>query len=114
MAREFISRTRYAIVADEAEADATLRGAVLGFFAFPQNLDPVTGRATMVTTLTTVRLTLWDRAGRVLYDNPRLENRERYEVSADPEAYVEERQAALERASQSMARTAVSAILEMF
>jgi hypothetical protein len=52
--------------------------------------------------------------GRSLYLNPNLELRENYEVSADPDAFIEERGAALRRASQSMARTLVSAILEGF
>jgi len=113
--REFLSRTRYAVVNDEENADAALLGSVVSFLALPQNFDPVTGRATTVMTLIRLHVTLWDRRkGQAIYQNPGLEHRERYEVSFDPEAYFEERQAALLRSSQSMARTLVSAVLEGF
>lgn len=113
--RELISRTRYAVVNREEDADAVLRGSVVGFLAFPQNFDPRSGRASTVATLTRLHVTLWDRhTGQPIYQNPNLEHRERYEVSIDPEAYFEERQAALQRSSQSLARTVVSAVLEGF
>jgi hypothetical protein len=113
--REFLSRTRYAVVNREDDADATLRGAVVSFLALPQNFDPDTGRATTVMTLTRLHVTLWDRRkGVPIYENPSLDHRERYEVSFDPEEYFEERQSALLRSSQSMARTLVSAVLEGF
>lgn len=113
--RELLARTRYQVVNREENADATLRGAVIGFLAFPQNFDLATGRATTVTTITRVQVSLVDRkTGETLYNNPNLEFRDRYEVSADPEVYFEERQAALERSSEAMARTLVSAVLEGF
>ena len=113
--RELLARTRYQVVNREENADATLRGAVIGFLAFPQNFDLATGRATTVTTITRVQVSLVDRkTGETLYNNPSLEFRDRYEVSADPEVYFEERQAALERSSEAMARTLVSAVLEGF
>jgi len=113
--REFIARTRYEVINDESQADAKLTGAVVQFFAFPQNLDPVTGRATTVTTITRVQVTLVDRqTGEVLYQNPDLSHREQYQVSADAGAYFEEREAAVARATQAMARRLVSAVLEGF
>ena len=113
--REFRSRTRYEVVEREENADATLRGSVLSFLALPANFDPQTGRATTVNTITVIHVTLQDRqSGQVLYQNPRLEHRDRYEVSSDSQAYFEERQAALARAGESMARTLVSAVLEGF
>ncbi len=113
--REFLSRTRYQVVNREENADATLQGSVTGFLAFPQNFDPITNRATTVTTITRLQVNLVDRrSGASLYQNPNLEYRERYEVSSDPTVYFEERQAALQRSSEAMARTLVSAVLEGF
>ena len=113
--REFLTRTRYRVVDRPEDADATLRGAVVGFVAFPQNFDPVSNRATTIATITRLQVTLWDqRTGAAIYQNPNLEHRERYEVSADPEVYFEERQAAIARASETMARAVVSSILEGF
>ena len=113
--REFLTRTRYQVVNREENADATLFGSVVGFVAFPQNFDPNTNRATTVTTITRLQVNLVDRrSGASIYQNPGLEYRERYEVSADPTVYFEERQAALERSSEAMARAVVSAVLEGF
>jgi hypothetical protein len=113
--RELLSRTRYQVVNREENADATLLGSVVGFLAFPQNFDPITNRATTVTTITRLQVNLIDRrTGATIYQNPNLEYRERYEVSADPTVYFEERQAAHERSSEAMARAVVSAVLEGF
>ncbi len=113
--REFMSRTRYSIVTNENYADATLRGTVLGFFAYPTNYDPQTNRASTINTTIVLYVTLVDRrSGKVLYQNPNLQHRDFYEVSAEPVAYLEERQIALTRSSESMARTIVSAVLEGF
>ncbi len=113
--REFLARTRYQVVSDEAAADATLSATVLNFTDFPVNYDPSTGRASTVQTVTQMHVILWDRqSGQRLYENPNMEFRELYEVSINPEAYFEERQAAIARASDTMARDLVSAILEGF
>ena len=113
--RELLARTRYDVVSDDLAADATLMGTVVLFDAIPQNFDPLTGRATSVTTVTRVHVTLFDRKdGAELYSNPDLSHRETYEVSADPETYVNEREAAILRASRTMASTLVSAVLSGF
>jgi len=44
--REFISRTRYRVVADPAQADAVLTGSVINFVALPTTFDPSSGRGT--------------------------------------------------------------------
>lgn len=113
--REMLTRTRYRVTSDRAAADATLLGTVVLFDAIPQNFDPLTGRATSVMTITRVHVTLFDKAdGKELYRNPDLTHRETYEVSADPEAYVNERESAMLRASRTMASTLVSAVLSGF
>ena len=113
--RELLARTRYEVVSEEAGADATLIGTVMLFDAIPQNFDPLTGRATSVTTVTRMHVALLDRQdGSELYSNPDLSHRETYEVSADPETYVNERDAAMLRASRTMASALVSAVLSGF
>ena len=115
VAREFMTRTRYRIISDQSQADATLTGTVLNFFVFPVVFDPKTGRSTSVATLTQVHVALVERnTGKVIYQNPAFEYRERYEVTIDPEAYLEERQAALARTGEGLARSLVSAVLEGF
>ena len=66
-------------------------------------------------TLTQVHVALVERnTGNVIYQNPAFEYRERYEVTIDAEAYLEERQAALARTGEGLARSLVSAVLEGF
>lgn len=115
LTREFISRTRYRVVADEKEADAVLRGEVINVFAFPAASDQSTGRASAVQMSVFLDVSLIDRAtGKVLYSRPRMEVRQRYEISVDQFAYFEESDVALERMSRDVARSVVSAVLEAF
>jgi len=115
IAREFISRTRYRIVADQNAADAVLTGSVLTYTSFPTVFDPTTGRASSVEVHVTMRLSLVERAtGKTLYARPSFEMRERYQISIDPAAFFEESDAALARASQQTAQQVVSSILEAF
>jgi hypothetical protein len=113
--REFLSRTRYAIVTDPNQADAVLTGAVLNFAAYPTVSDPVSGRATGAQAVVTLQLTLTNRAtGAVLFSRPSVEFRERYEISIDPKAYFDESGTAMDRLSRDVARNVVSAVLENF
>jgi outer membrane lipopolysaccharide assembly protein LptE/RlpB len=113
--REFIRRTRYRIVADPAEADATLEGAVLQYFSYPTVTDPATGRAAGVQMILVLDIKLREvTTGSVLFERPGLVVQHRYEISSDQLAYLEESDAAFERISAEVARSVVSAILENF
>jgi outer membrane lipopolysaccharide assembly protein LptE/RlpB len=112
--REFISRTKYHITADPGAADATLRGSVNQVFNFPTVYDPVTFRAANVEVHVNLKIQLIDKSGKVLFDRPGMEVRERYEVSVDPSVYFDESEFAMRRLSTDVAKTVVSAILENF
>lgn len=113
--REFHTRTRYAIVADPKQADAVLKGTLATFSAYPIIFDPVSGRATGVEVVATIQLTLTERAtGKVLFNRPALEFRQRYEIASDPQTYFDESGTAIERVARDAARSVVSAILEAF
>jgi hypothetical protein len=115
LTREFISRTRYRIVADPNQAEAVLTGSVVNFFSYPTIFDPATGRASSVQAIVILQVTLTDRSNNAtLFSRPNLEARERYEISVDPRAYFEESDVAMERLSRDVARQVVSAILENF
>ena len=115
LTREFISRTRYRIVADPNEADAVLNGAVVAYRSYPTVLDPATDRASGAQLAVTLNVTLRERAsGAVLFNRPSMEVRERYEISVDQRAYFEESDIALDRLSRQVAKELVSAILEAF
>ena len=115
VAREFIARTRYRIVADPEQADAVLVGSLVNFNNYPTIFDPSSFRATGVQVVATFQLTLTDRhTGKVLFSRPSYEFRERYEISLDPQTYFDESDTAVERLSRDVARSVVSAILENF
>jgi outer membrane lipopolysaccharide assembly protein LptE/RlpB len=112
--REFTTRTHYRIVSDGEDADATLRGTVLSTTASPLTYDTATGRAASILVVVSMKVTLTDRSGKVLYENPAYLFREQYEVSQDLASFFEEDSPAFRRLSQDFARTLVSNILEGF
>ena len=113
--REFTTRTRYRILNNAGDdPDATLRGSVLSTVASPLTYDTATGRAASVMVVVSMRVTLIDRNGKVLYQNPAYLFREQYEVSQDLASFFEEDSPAFRRLSQDFARTLVSNILEGF
>ena len=115
ISRELISRTRYHLVSDPNQADAVLTGALTNFSAYPIIFDPTTNRATTVQTIVNLQVRLTNRAdGKVIFDKPGAEFRERYEISTDPAAYFDESGTAMERLSKDVARSVVSALLNAF
>ena len=115
LSREFLTRSRYRIVADPNDADAVLTGSILNFVSYPTVFDPATGRASGVQLVVFLRVKLTEKTtGKVIYERPSMEVRERYEIAVDPKTYFEESDAALERLSRDVARTVVSAVLEGF
>ncbi len=113
--REFTTRTRYRILNDASQdADATLRGTVLSTTASPLTYDTSTGQAASMLVVVSMKVTLIDRNGKVLYQNPAYLFREQYEVSQDLTSFFEEDSPAFRRLSQDFARTLVSNILEGF
>lgn len=111
--RELITRTRYSVIADPAKADAVLSGAVANMFSGATVSDPVKG-ATGAQLVVLIQVKLVDKNGKVLFDRPNVEFRERFEISVDPKQYFDESQVAAQRLSKDVGRTIVSAILEAF
>ena len=111
--REFTTRTHYHILNDPGEgADATLRGTVLSTSASPLTYNSATGQAASVLIVVSMKVSLSDRQGTVIYQNPAYLFREQYEVSQDLASFFEEDSPAFRRLSQDFARTLVSNILE--
>jgi TolB-like protein len=111
--RELISRTRYRVVADPEDADAILTGTVVGYNSYPTILQGARAAGVQVNVIIQARLT--ERTtGKVLFDRPAFEARERYEISIDQAAYFDESNGALDRISRDVARSLISAILENF
>lgn len=112
---EFTTRTHYQILnaADDA-ADATLRGTVLTTSASPLTYDSKTGRAESILVVVSIRVSLTDRQGKVLFQNPAYVFREQYQVSQEPSSFFEEDSPAMGRLSRDFAQTLVSSVLEGF
>jgi hypothetical protein len=92
-----------------------LDGAVLNFMSYPIIADQNTGRATVVQCSAYLKVTLTERAtGKVLFNRPTFEVRERYEISVDPQAYFDEGGAGIERLGKDVARDVVTSIVEKF
>jgi hypothetical protein len=110
-----VTRTHYQVLNEASTAaDATLRGTVLSTYTAPLTYDSQTGRASTVLVTVSMKVSLTDRQGKVLYQNPSYLFREQYQVSQEPSSFFEEDSPALERLSREFARTLVSNILEDF
>ena len=96
--REFISRTRYHVVNDtEDSAQATLRGVVLSAKADPLTYDAGSGRASSAMITVTMKVTLEDHSGRILFENRNYVFREQYQVSREIAGFFDEETPALQR-----------------
>jgi outer membrane lipopolysaccharide assembly protein LptE/RlpB len=113
--RELTTRTNYRIVDHkDPEADATLNAAVTQTSTAPLTYDSTTGRATSSLVTVTLKVSLVDKKGTVLFSNPNYTFREEYEISQQAASFFNEESPALQRLSQDVARSLVSNILEGF
>ncbi len=113
--RELIVRTKYRIVNKvEPDADAILKGTVTSIQISPVTFDTTTGRVSSVLVTVGVSVSLVDRKGKVLFENPGYTFREQYQITQDISTFFEETSPALHRLSDNFARTLVSDVLEAF
>jgi len=113
--REFVSRTNYHISNETGpDADATLSGTVISASLNPVTYDSQTGRASSAVVTVGMRVSLTDRNGKVLWQNPNYTFREQYQISREVSSFFEESDPALERLSLDFARTLVSNVLEAY
>ena len=113
--REFVTRTKFRIISEPGDdADATLRGTVTTMQLAPLTYDSQTGRASSALVTVTMRVSLVDRKGVSLFDQPNYTFREQYQVSRELTSFFEEDSPAVDRLSRDFARTLVSNILEAY
>jgi len=113
--REMISRTKYRVVPQPKDGDAVLEGEVTSLQTTPMLFDQTTGRATLMLVSMTLSVKLVDRSsGQVVYQNPRFQFRNQYEITTDIPSFFQEEGPALDRMSREFARSLVSAVLEKF
>jgi outer membrane lipopolysaccharide assembly protein LptE/RlpB len=113
--REFNTRTQYHVISEpDSHADAILHGTVLQVLTAPLTYDSQTGRASSALVAVTVQVSLVDRKGKVLYQDPNYTFRSEYQISGQPSAFFDQESPALDRLSGDFARTLVSNILEAY
>jgi len=112
---ELTTRTQYQVVNRPSDVtDATLQGTVLTTSASPLTYDSKTGRAESVLVVVSMKISLMDRDGKILFQNPSYVFREQYQVSQELSSFFEEDSPALGRLSRDFAKTLVSNMLEGF
>jgi outer membrane lipopolysaccharide assembly protein LptE/RlpB len=113
--KEFTSRTSYHIVAgDDPDADATLHGTIVSFQIIPLTYDNTTGQTSSYLVTIVTRLTLTDRQGKVMWQNPSYMFRQQYEQTQNLASFIQEDSAATRRLATEFASAAVADILESF
>jgi outer membrane lipopolysaccharide assembly protein LptE/RlpB len=113
--REFASRTNYRVINHEAgDADAILHGTVVSTELAPVTYDSRTGRASSGLVTVTMRVSLVDQHGKVLFENQNYQFREQYQISREISSFFDEESPALDRLSRDFARTLVSNIVEAY
>jgi len=108
LSRELIARTSYTVIADPAKADATVYASIANVFMY------ATGLGTGARVIVQMQIRMVGRDGKVLFNRPHMEFRDRYEISVDPKQYLDESQATMSRLSKDVARTVVAAMLADF
>jgi hypothetical protein len=118
---EFLIKTPYHIVSVPENADAVLRGKVVGLEAVPllfsttTTANPTTSRATTMLVTVKCEFTLEDRiTGKILYHTDNFIFRNEYEISTDVPSFFEELDPALDRVAQDFAARVVAAVTENF
>lgn len=113
--REFISRTKYRIIQDEAAADGVLHGEVLTIETSPVLFDATTGQVTtMLVTVHTKVLLVDNHTQKPAYQNADMVFRDEYQISSDVQSFFEEQDPAVERMSRDFAARLVSNVIEKF
>jgi outer membrane lipopolysaccharide assembly protein LptE/RlpB len=113
--REFNTRTQFRVVHDtKQDSDAVLKATVLSASATPLAYDSQTGRAASALVTVSIQVTLTDRQGKVVFQNPSYLFHDQYEISRDLASFFEEDSPAVDRLSRDFAHTLVANILEAY
>jgi outer membrane lipopolysaccharide assembly protein LptE/RlpB len=113
--REFNARSQYHVIHESnGDADAVLKAIVLSASSNPLAYDSQTGRAASALITVNIQVTLTDRKGKVLFQNPNYVFHDQYELSRDLTSFFQEDSPAVDRLARDFARTLVANILEAY
>ncbi len=112
--RELNSRTRYRVLNQDTDADATLQGTILSEVASPLTYDSSSGQTSSYIITINAKVVVTARDGRVLYRNDSLLFREQYQSTQDVSGFIQEDGPAVQRLARDFAQTVVANIMESF
>jgi outer membrane lipopolysaccharide assembly protein LptE/RlpB len=113
--REFISRTKYRVIQDEAAADGVLHGEILTVETSPMLFDSTTGQVTTMLVTVRAKVQLVDNHSKnPVYQNKEMVFRDEYQISSDVQTFFEEQSPAVERMAHDFATKLVSNVMENF
>ena len=113
--REFITRTKYRVIQDQASADAVLTGEVISIEANPATFEATTGQVTTMLISVHAKVQLVDnQTQKQVYKNDDMVFRGEYQISSNVSNFFDEEDPALERMSHDLASHLVADVLENF
>ena len=113
--QELRSRTSYRIVTtNDGAVDATLKGMVTYTANVPLTYDSVTGRISSSLIIISMKVSLVNKSGKIVWENLNYTYREQYQVSRDASSFFDESNPAFLRISHDFAKSLVSNILEAY
>jgi hypothetical protein len=112
---EFITRTKYRIVQDEAGADGVLHGEVVSIETSPVIFNSTTGEVeTMLVTIHAKVSLIDNKTARSVYKNDDMVFRDEYQISSDVQSFFDEQSPALGRMARDFASKLVANVVENF
>lgn len=112
---EFITRTKYRVVQDEAGADGVLHGEILSIETSPVIFNSTTGEVETMLVTIHVRLLLVDNQTlKPVYKNDDMVFRDEYQISSDVQSFFDEQSPALGRMARDFASKLVANVVENF
>ena len=115
---EFIGRGKFEVVPEVTDADAVLRGEIIGFTPIPAalNQQQLSSRYRIVVI---IKVAFTDRrTNEVLWSNDALTFQDEYDLAAqgpvEAATFVDQQGSAVDRIATDAARTVVTAIVEAF
>jgi hypothetical protein len=112
---EFITRTKYRVVQDEAAADGVLHGEILSIETSPVIFNSTTGEVeTMLVTIHARVLLVDNQTAKPVYKNDDMVFRDEYQISSDVQSFFDEQSPALGRMARDFASKLVANVVENF
>lgn len=113
--QELRSRTNFQVeLSNDPPADATLNGTVTYAGTSPLTYDSTTGKVSSSLLQINMRVSLVDRSGKTLWQNPNYFFRSQYELSQDAASFFEEESPALQRIAHDFAQGLISNLVEAY